>query len=102
MNLSTLFCMCLALFATSYLTGCVYATYNAEKGSESLRVITLWKEVDGFYADRNGEEFVIQIDKTKSGKPFEELAALLEQVDKLRAMGISYDPPPAEIPFPVE
>ena len=84
------------------LQGCVYATYNAEDGKEALRVLSLFKEVDGFSADRDENQFHIMIDKTRSADPFEGLADLLEQVDTLRSMGISYDPPDAVVPFPVD
>ena len=84
------------------LQACVYATYNAEDGKEALRVISLFKEVDGFSADREQHKFNIRIDKTRSGDPFEGLADLLDQWNKLQAMGINYTAPPVEVPYVVE
>jgi len=75
------------------LQGCVYATYNAEQGKESLKVISLLKEVDGFSADRNAEEFNIEIDKTRGDDPFEGLADLLDSWNELQSMGLYYSPP---------
>jgi len=81
------------LLVASQLTGCVYATYNAQQGQEALRVISLFKEVDGFSADRVGEEFAIEIDKTRGNDPFEGLAELLRSWNELQAMGITYAQP---------
>ena len=74
----------------------MYATYNAQQGAEELRVISIFKEVDGFSADRIGEEFSIDIDKSRSGDPFDGLSDLLESWNQLEEMGISYTAPEAE------
>jgi hypothetical protein len=81
------------------LQGCVYATYNSAEGMESLRVISLFKEIDGFAAER--DDFSIIIDKTRSQDPFEGLADLIESWDELQSMGLRYEPP-VEIPYRVE
>lgn len=83
------------LVVASQLMGCVYATYNATQGNEELRVISLFKEVDGFSADRIGEEFAIEIDKTRGNDPFEGLADLIQSWQQLQEMGIQYEPPEA-------
>ena len=84
------------------LNGCVYATYSAKDGEEKLRVISIFKEVDGFSADREKDSFNIMIDKTRSSDPFEGLSNLLDQWNQLQSLGLSYTPPGATVPFPVE
>ena len=79
------------------LGGCASISYTAEAGKEILEVKTLFKSLDGLWAERNGEDFGIIIDKTHTHDPMRGISELLSTVDELRAMGLSYDPP-AEAP----
>ena len=81
------------LAALVLLAGCVDIRYTAEAGKEDLRVRTLFKSLDGLWAERDKEEgFSIVIDKTYTHDPMRGIAELLGTIDDLYGIGIRYDP----------
>ena len=75
------------------IAGCVSINYEAQAGRETLQVKTLFKSLDGLWAERDGETvFSIIIDKTYTHDPIRAIAELLETYEELSNLGIRYDP----------
>ena len=73
--------------------GCVSISYTQENGKENLEVKTLFKSLDGLWAERDKETgFSIIIDKTYTHDPMRAVAELMETYQELQSMGIRYDP----------
>lgn len=81
---------------TVTLGGCVSVSYNADAVSENLEVKTLFKSIDGLWAERDAQDFSLVVDKTYTHDPMRGISELLTTVDELRAMGLRYDPPPEQ------
>ena len=92
-NLIALMIVVLTLSIILAITaGCVSISYTSEQGRENLEVKTLFKSLDGLWAERGDDGFSIIIDKTYTHDPARGLAELLGTIDELRGMGLHYDP----------
>ena len=66
---------------------------HKENGVENLEVKTLFKSLDGLWADRSLEDgFSIVIDKTYTHDPMRGITEFLKTIDELRGMGLRYEP----------
>ena len=74
------------------LTGCASITYEATEGHETLEVKTLFKSLDGLWAERNDGDFGIIIDKTYTHDPMRGIMELMETYEELYGLGIRYAP----------
>lgn len=75
------------------LGGCVSVEYKADSSGENLQVKTLFKSIDGLWAERDTEGgFSIVVDKTYTHDPMRGITDLLGTIDKLRGLGLRYDP----------
>jgi hypothetical protein len=81
----------LIAFLVIALGGCASIEYT--DGTEKLKVTTWFKSVDGFAAERGPDGFAVIIDKTRTNDPLPGLVDLLETINELKSMGLSYDPP---------
>ena len=72
-------------------SACVSVDYHADSTTEHLEVKTLFKSIDGLWAERNESGFSIVVDKTYTHDPMRSLAELLEMIDELYGMGIRID-----------
>ena len=75
------------------MTGCATISYTQEGGVENLEVKTLFKSLDGLWAERSLEDgFSIIIDKTYTHDPMRGIMELMETYEQLYGLGIRYDP----------
>jgi hypothetical protein len=75
------------------LPGCAMISYEASEEHEVLVVKTLFKSLDGLWAERTRNEgFSIVIDKTYTHDPIRGMAALLETYQELYGMGLRLAP----------
>jgi len=83
-----------AILALCIFTGgCVSISYEAENGKENLQVRTLFKSLDGLWAERDGDAgFSIIIDKTYTHDPLRAIQELLQTYESFSNMGLRYDP----------
>lgn len=91
-NLIACLIVALMLIVMVMSSGCANIEYT--NGTETLKVTTFLKSVEGFGADRDAEGFTVLIDKTRTNDPLPGLVELLETINELKGMGLSYDPPP--------
>jgi len=79
----------LMLLAMVFTTGCASISYHAEQGIETLEVKTLFKSLDGLWAERDDENgFSIIIDKTYTHDPMRGIMELIETYEQLYGLGI--------------
>jgi len=73
--------------------GCASISYTQDGGVENLEVKTLFKSLDGLWAERSQEDgFSIIIDKTYTHDPMRGIMELMETYEQLYGLGIRYDP----------
>jgi hypothetical protein len=72
--------------------GCAYITYESDGKTEELKVFTLWKSLDGLWAERDGEDFSLVIDKTYTHDPLRAIGELMDNYQQMYDMGLRFEP----------
>ena len=63
------------------LSGCVTATYERDANSESFKVTSMMKSVDGLYAER-ADGFKLKVDKTHSTDSVADVLAIMKALQE--------------------
>jgi hypothetical protein len=69
------------------ITGCSSVRYSNEGGSEQMSVNTLFKSLDGLYAERDG--FTIGIDATHTQDPVGNMLELMKLMQAMQVQPIA-------------
>ncbi len=84
----------LIILAAMLLQGCVRATYTAQGiNSETFKLTSVFKSVDGLTVTRIGNDFTLGIDKTHTQDP---MGNMLEIMKMLQAMQYGLPPKPED------
>lgn len=68
-----------------FLSGCVVATYHADATSEDFKITSVFKSVDGLYAEKGNGKFSLKVDKTHTRDPVENALDLIKLMQALDA-----------------